>query len=150
MKTAPFFLVAVAALLTSCVNPIERRVSFYPGMYSELSEADKQAVNSGPVREGMSKDGVYLAWGAPSHAQVGKREGKTYERWIYLDYQPVFTGGYGVGVGGGYWGRPGGYYGGFYDPYFFGGPAIGYMPTDSRRVEFVNNRVTSFLAPLPR
>ena len=148
MKTSILFLLVATALLSSCVNPIERRVSFYPGLYSHLTEAEKQSVHSGEVKEGMSKDAVYLAWGAPGRVAVGKREGKTYERWGYQEYRPVFTEGYGMGVGVGYWGRHRAY-GGFYDPYFYGAPAVAYVPTDGRYVEFVNGRVTAFLWPLP-
>ena len=91
-------------LLSSCVSPIERRVSSFPGMYSKLNEDEKKAVQMGQVREGMSRDAVYLAWGNPTRIMTGKREGKAYERWGYMAYQPVVMDGYGVGMGMGYWG----------------------------------------------
>ncbi|MDB6118849.1 MAG: hypothetical protein JWO08_2630 [Verrucomicrobiaceae bacterium] len=145
---------AAAMTLSSCVNPIERRVSYYPGLYSHLSEKEKQAVHMGKVEEGMSKDAVYLAWGAPGRVAVGKRGGKPFERWGYQSYRPVFTGGYGygygMGFGVGYWGRHRGFYGGFYDPAFYGAPVVTYVAAEGRYVEFVNGRVTAFLAPLPR
>lgn len=151
MKPTLLFLAAAAMLLSSCVSPIERRVSSFPGMYSKLNEDEKKAVQMGQVREGMSRDAVYLAWGNPTRIMTGKREGKAYERWGYMAYQPVVMDGYGVGMGMGYWGgrHYRGFGGGFYEPWYYGGPAVAYVPTDGRHVEFVNGKVTSFLSPLP-
>ncbi len=160
MKTLPLFLAAAALLLSSCVSPIQRRVSAFPGMYSELSEKEKEAVQMGQVREGMSRDAVYLAWGNPTRIMTGKREGKSFERWGYVAYQQVvapgygygYGYGYGAGIGVGYWGgRHHRGYGGFYEPFYYGGPAVAYVPTDGRHVEFVGGKVTSYLGPpLPR
>ena len=140
-------LAATALLLASCAAPRELRVEHHPELFSKLTEKDKQEVRQGRVHEGMSKDAVFLAWGKPSHVSMGKRDGKTFERWQYRGYEPVFVNSYGFGGGFGYWGRHGG--GVFYDPYMFGGPTVSYVPVDGPFVEFVNGKVTSFLVPRP-
>ena len=148
MKTLALLTIAAVALLSSCASTPQSRVNHHPEMFAKLSEADKQAVQAGGVRKGMTKDAVYLAWGSPSRILVGERNGKAFEKWRYNTLQPVYTGAYGMGVGVGYW-HPRHFRYGFYDPYFYGAPAIAYVPTEGRYVEFINGAVTAFQVPLP-
>ena len=147
-----FVLAATALLLASCASPRELRVEHHPELFAKLSEKDKLDVRQGRVHEGMTKDAVFLAWGKPSHVSMGKRDGKTVERWRYQAYQPVMTESYGfgmgVGIGGGYWGRHG--YGYYYDPMFYASPSVSYVPVEGRSVEFVDGKVTAFMAPVRR
>ena len=140
---------AAMALLASCAAPRELRVEHYPELYAKLNEKDKQDVRAGKVHEGMTKDAVFLAWGRATSVSVGKRDGKSYERWNYQGYRPVVTDsyGFGFGFGGGYWGRHGGYY---YDPMFYPSTTVSYVPVEGRFAEFVDGKVTSFLAPARR
>lgn len=134
MKTSLFLFSALALLLTSCASPVQRRITRNPALYSQLSEADKQRVQRGEIREGMSKDAVFFMWGKPDRVSNGTREGKQFERWSYTDYEPIY--------------RPmiyGGY--GLYDPYFYGGPTVDYVPTQGASVEFVDGKVSGFLIP---
>ncbi len=121
MKISLLCLLVCSVAVTSCVNPIQARVSAYPGMYEKLKPAEKEAVNSGAVKDGMSKDAVYLAWGAPSRVGRARRDGKVFERWGYA---------------------------GMYAPYYNGVPPGGF-PGDARFVEFEKGRVNRFWWPLP-
>ena len=140
------YLAALLMLgLASCASPIERRVSHNPQIYNKLSTADQQAVRSGRIREGMSKEAVFLAWGRPDRVAAGKRDGKNRERWSFTEFEQVqrfgYGGGLGVGMGYGY----GGY--GWFDPIGYAGPMIDYVPVPGRSVEFVNGQVAGFLVP---
>ena len=134
MKTSLFLFSVLALLLTSCASPVQRRITRNPALYSQLSESDKQRVQRGEIREGMSKDAVFFMWGKPDRVSNGTREGKQFERWSYTDYEPIY--------------RPmiyGGY--GLYDPYLYGGPTVDYVPTQGASVEFVAGKVSGFLIP---
>ena len=137
----------VAILISSCVAPIERRVTANPQMFDRLTRDHKEAVRAGVVKEGMSKDAVYLAWGKPARVQMGRREGKNLERWSYNTYQPVYTTSFGFGTGWGGWGGGCGGFGGFGGPFSFGGTGLDYVPVEGRSVEFVNDKVAGFTIP---
>lgn len=126
-------------LLASCASPIERRVTRNPEMFNKLSVADQGSVRRGEIREGMSKDAVYLALGRPARIHQGKRNGKALERWSYNSYEPVYTQHFGFASR---WGGAGcGYYN---DPYFWGGPSIEYVPVEGTQVEFVADKVVGY------
>lgn len=96
-------------ILTSCSNNYtQRRIDKNPEMYSNLSKDDQQRVNSKQIARGMSKDAVYLTFGAPSNSTKGSKGGTTYERWYYSRLIPNYIGGYYPGYGS--YG-PAGYYG---------------------------------------
>lgn len=128
-------------MLSSCVAPVQQRIQRNPQLYATLSEAEKQSVARGEIREGMSKDAVFFLWGKPNRISSGQREGKTFERWSYTDYQPYyrqsFYGGFGFYGGCGYGRGP------IIDPV----PMVDYVPTPGASVEFVNGRVSGFLVP---
>lgn len=140
MKTHLLLLSALALLLTSCASPLQRRISRNPELYSRLPDAEKQSVQRGEIREGMSKDAVFFMWGKPDRVSNGTREGKAFERWSYTNYEPVYRpmiyGGVGI-------------YGAcsIHDPYLYGGPVVDYVPTQGASVEFVNGKVSGFLIP---
>ena len=140
MKISLFLLSVLTLLLTSCATPLERRITRNPELYSKLSEPEKQSVQRGEIREGMSKDAVFFMWGKPDRVSNGTREGKNFERWSYTNYEPIYrpTIYGGVGLYGGC---------GFHDPYLFGGPVVDYVPTQGASVEFVNGKVSGFLIP---
>lgn len=140
MKTTRLSIAAVLMLgLASCVSPIERRVTRNPEMFSKLPAAEQTSVRRGEVREGMSKDAVFLAWGQPDRVAKGRRDGKNRERWSYTQYEQVQHFGYGGGLG--FAG------GGWYDPIGYAGPIIDYVPVPGRSVEFVEGKVAGFLVP---
>lgn len=138
MKTS-LFLCALALMLTSCVAPVQQRIQRNPELYGKLSEAEKQSVARGEIREGMSKDAVFFLWGKPNRISNGQREGKTFERWSYTEYEPYYRQSFYGGFG---------FYGGCgRGPIFDPVPMVDYVPTPGASVEFVNGKVTGFLVP---
>ena len=159
-------------LLSGCETP-QDRISKRPEVYNALSQRDRDLVSRGEIREGMSRDAVYLAWGAPNQRGPGRHRGSATESWIYFNttsgdyYPPPFAygyGGFGYGYGGfGYGGFGGSYlhrhrsgrlhrhvfYDPFYDPFFYRRTSVVSYP--ERVVSFQNGRVISFqFLPAPR
>jgi hypothetical protein len=143
MNTMIRLLTAIvcALALTHCASPVERRVTRNPELFAKLSEADKQAVHSRQIKEGLSKDAVFFMWGHPARVSEGTRNGQKFERWSYNDFETVYTNEFGGGFGYGR-GRCG-----YYDPFFYGGPTGTSVPVPGASVEFINNKVSGFLLP---
>lgn len=146
---------ASALILTSC-STTETRISNHPDIFQTLSPQDQALVREGKIREGMSNDAVWLAWGTPDQKATGRARGRPVETWIYDDYTyanapyPYPYGPYGYG----------GYFGGgvvfhshhhrrfaiigdpFFDPFYYSyiQPRVAYP---SKTVSFVNGRVVS-------
>ncbi len=154
--------VSLTLVVTGCTT-LETRIQEKPEAYRTLSPRDQALVQQGKIREGMSRDAVYIAWGAPSSRLPGRNRGRIVETWIYDgttsgDYPgPFYYGrpyGYGIGVGfyGGRRGRfaRGGYlYDPFYDPFFYNRANIVRYP--ERTVSFQDGRVIAFqFLPAPR
>ncbi len=147
-RTLSIFVASVAVCLSSCKTGPELRIEKNPQLYGKLSSKDKDRVQKGVVREGMTQEAVFLAWGRPDRVMSGGRNGRSSEKWAYFDTQPVST----VSVGFG---------GGFAHPFYsnFGvhprygyalGPGWGYgsgidfVQQISKQVEFSNGRVTAW------
>lgn len=152
-------------VLTGCAT-IENRISEHPEIYNNLSPSDQALVRQGRIREGMTMDGVWVAWGSPEQKGFGRYHGKSSETWIYRayynEYDPYFGGygGYGpYGYGG--FGYPYGGFGSgvvvggrhghrhfvaiydpFYDPFFY--PRFRQVSYPYKTVTFLNGRVVSF------
>src|SRR6187455_1078008 len=151
--------------LTGCTT-VETRIAERPEAFRRLSPTDQTLVQQGRVRDGMSRDAVYIAWGPPSQRVPGRNRGRFVETWIYDataagDYLGPFYYGspYGYGLGYGYWGWGGGrvgrlhrgryYYDPFYDPYFYSHANIVRYP--ERLVSFEDDRAIAFqFLPAPR
>ena len=148
-------LCAGALLFTSC-STTETRISDHPEIFQTLSPRDQALVKVGKIREGMSQNAVWLAWGAPDQKATGVARGRPVETWIYNEYTyanapyPYPFGPYGYG---GYFGRrvifhhhgqhrfaiigdP------FFDPFYYSyiPPRVAYP---SKTVTFSNGRVIS-------
>jgi hypothetical protein len=152
-------------LLNGCTT-VETRINERPAAFQSLSPGDQALVQQGRIREGMSRDAVYIAWGPPNEQAPGRNRGATVDTWIYYatdagDYEGPFLYGYpyGYGLGYGYFGYGGGYrhrfrrhyysYDPFYDPWFYRRANIIRYP--ERIVSFQNGRVISFqFLPRPR
>jgi hypothetical protein len=148
-------LCASALVFTGCATP-EQRITDHPEIFQTLSPRDQELVKAGKIREGMSQNAVYLAWGAPDQKATGVARGHQVETWIYNEYTyanapyPYPYGPYGYG----------GYFGGgavfhrhgrhhfavignpFYDPFYYS-----YIPprvaTPSKMATFSGGRVVS-------
>lgn len=136
----PRTLLCLAASLTlaSCVSTPQTRVDNNPAVFGTLSPAHKNLVLQGQIKEGMSKEAVFLAWGAPDSRSSGGRSGKSIERWRYLGHYPVWTDSY----------RYGGYsyhsrhrYRGHYN---YCPPTVEYVTYTQAVVEFSNGKVSSW------
>jgi hypothetical protein len=152
MKTTSLlFLLAVAFLLSSCTsNSPQSRIESNPQLFNKLSAKDRELVTQGMIREGMTKDGVFLAWGAPDQTAAGRKNGREIEEWTYVGQRPVRTMsmnmGFGYGWGGGPWGWGGGPWG--WGPGW--GPGWGtdviYVPYTAGVVGFRSGLVTEWKA----
>jgi hypothetical protein len=150
--------VAFSALfLTSCAT-IETRISEHPEIYNQLSPRDQALVRQGQIREGMTQNAVWLAWGSPEQKGFGRMHGKASETWIYRayysEYQPFYGpyGGYYGGFGAGFLvrGRHGRFisvYDPFYDPFFY--PRFQQVSYPYKTVTFANGRVVAFQGYTP-
>src|SRR5215212_6801840 len=78
-------LCASAFLFTGCATP-EQRITDHPQIFQTLSPRDQELVKAGKIREGMSQDAVYLAWGTPDQKATGVARGHQVETWIYNEY----------------------------------------------------------------
>jgi hypothetical protein len=149
-------IAAAALAITSCETTADR-ISKHPEIYQSLSPSDQALVSRGQIRPGMSKNAVWLAWGAPERKITGNMRGQPTETWIYITYRtPAYPyyGPYGPWAypfGGGvafirthHHGRSFIFVGSpFYDPFYYAyiPPSI---PTPYKTVTFANGRVVSF------
>ncbi len=136
-------LAATAAMLlaVSCapVTP-QARIDRNPRIFESLPERHKPLVARGEIARGMSKDAVWLAWGAPSQRFEGFTDGRRTDRWDYDAHRPVhhttYYGTFGYGYGLGRYGR----YGYPYGAYGIG-PEVTYIPYRRASVWFAGDSV---------
>lgn len=155
-RAAAASIFASAIFLAGC-STTETRIADHPEIYQRLSAQDQALVSQGKIREGMSENAVWLAWGAPDQKAAGTARGRAVETWIYNEYTyssapyPFPYGPYGYG---GYFGTgavafhhhhghrfvvlgdP------FYDPFFYSyiPPRVAYP---AKMVTFSNGRAVS-------
>ena len=145
-------LAILAVFLAGCASNAtlrERRVEANAETYGSLSDSDRALVNEGKIREGMSKQAVFISWGRPNDIRQGSKSGVPYETWIYMSSraysQTSLSLGYGYGMDPYY---P--YYGGrYYHRAHLGfHPAVAttYRPLKVGSVEFLNDKVVSWEA----
>jgi hypothetical protein len=153
--------IAVSALVLANCSTTETRISGHPEIYQSLSPSDQALVRQGQIRDGMSQNAVWLAWGSADRKIVGNMGGRPTETWIYVHYTtdyypypypfygPAFGYGYGFGltsvaVAGRHHhhnGRTFVFFGSpFYDPFFYSyiPPSI---PYPYKVVTFASGRV---------
>src|SRR6266513_671314 len=78
-------ILASALVLSGC-NTTEERIKEHPEVFQRLSPQDQALVSAGKIREGMSVDAVWLAWGTPDQKAQGSARGRPVETWIYNEY----------------------------------------------------------------
>jgi len=74
--------IAIGALIFAGCSTTETRISGHPEIYQSLSSRDQALVSQGQIRDGMSPNAVYLAWGSPDRKIVGNMRGRPSETWI--------------------------------------------------------------------
>jgi hypothetical protein len=162
LRALTLCLSASALILPGC-STTETRISDHPEIFQTLSPRDQELVKAGKIREGMSQNAVWVAWGAPDQKATGVARGNPVETWIYNEYTyanapyPYPYGPFGYG----------GYFGGgriafhrhgahrfaiigdpFYDPFYYSyiPPRVAYP---SKTVTFQNGRVVSIQVLTP-
>ena len=161
LRALTLCLSASALILPGC-STTETRISDHPEIFQTLSPRDQELVKAGKIREGMSQNAVWVAWGTPDQKATGVANGRPVETWIYNEYTyanapyPYPYGPFGYG----------GYYGGrvifhhhggyrfaiigdpFFDPFFYSyiPPRVAYP---SKTVTFQNGRVVSIQVMTP-
>ena len=126
-------------LLAGCASTPQTRIEKNPAAYNALPASQKNLVVQGMIKEGMSTDAVYIAWGSPSAITRGSKGGKRQEKWVYNGYHAVWTDPYCGGFG--YYGG----YRGYYGRHIYYAPTVDYIPVVQRIVTFTNGYVTEWL-----
>jgi len=153
---APFFirlcLAVIAALFfVQCSSTPRTRIEKNPQMFAKLNAQDRNLVYKGLIREGMTRDAVFLAWGRPDSVSVGVNRGRESETWTFEGQRPIrsmsMNMGFGYGGFGGFgYGGLGGFgpfgYGGY--PMMGSGTAVTYIPYTAGVADFVGGRVVSW------
>lgn len=157
MKT-PLFIrlclaVIAATFFVQCSSTPKTRIEKNPQMFAKLSTHDRQLVSHGLIREGMTRDAVFLAWGRPDAVSVGVNRGRESENWTFEGQRPIRSMSMNMGYGYGGFGYGGFGYGGFggFGPFGYGGyPMMGsstsvtYLPYTAGTADFVGGRVVSW------
>ena len=121
-----FALSAGAMIFGGCATP-GGRISQHPEIYHSLSPRDQALVSQGQIRQGMTMDGVWLAWGTADQKIPASIHNRPAETWVYLRYETPPS------------------YGG---PYYYGPFDWSYIPPrfiyPIRAVTFSNGRVAYF------
>ena len=121
-----FAITAGAMILSGCATP-GGRISQHPEIYQSLSSRDQALVREGQIRQGMTMDAVWLAWGTADQKIPASVRGRPAETWVYLRYETPPS------------------YGG---PYYYGPFDWSYIPPKFiypiRAVTFSNGRVAYF------
>ena len=71
-------------LLAGCATPtVESRKQERLAAYNALPAQEKQLVDKGQIKIGMSADAVYIAWGAPAQILESETESGHVTTWLY-------------------------------------------------------------------
>lgn len=84
-------LLAVVFQFTGCASTTPQgRASENPQILQSLSPTDRDLVLKGQIREGMTRDAVFLAWGKADQVTTGSENGRPVETWRYTTLRPVY------------------------------------------------------------
>jgi hypothetical protein len=135
-------VLALAGFMAGCAAPTpQARIARHPEDFASLSSRHQSMVQSERIERGMPANAVYFAWGSPDRVGAWVRNGVEVERWTYFGYRPVYYQSFGWGYGWGYLGHYG-----YYDPFWYGGSDINYVPYAARTVDFRGGRVVNWEA----
>lgn len=99
MKQWLAMILLFCGLIFSGCSTVSSRIKANPETFNRLPSGDKHLVQEGRIREGMSQEPVYLAWGKPDTVSEGSAFGHPYETWTYLAYTTYPWPDYGFGPG---------------------------------------------------
>ena len=96
---------ALALMGASCApsNPAARAQK-RPAAFQALPAEHQKMALEGRIKEGMSRDAVWVAWGPASRIYEASAQGTAQEVWHYTGLQQVYSGSIGMGMGFGYGG----------------------------------------------
>jgi hypothetical protein len=79
------FLLLPALIVSGCAtSTVESRRKERLAAYQALNAEERDLVDKGQIKVGMSQDAVYIAWGAPSQVlQSESGEGGVQSTWLY-------------------------------------------------------------------
>ena len=82
-------VVSLLAMLPGCaLEDPAARAGQRPG-FQTLPPRERQLALAGEVRDGMSADAVFVAWGKPAQVYRGTANGRPLESWVYLRAAPA-------------------------------------------------------------
>ena len=142
-------------LIASCATPTtpQTRIDAHKPLFEMQSEKHQRLISEGKIAEGMSMDGVYLAWGKPDKEHDIYTNNTRNTAWEYTSLKPVVSQNvYGsVGVGRSFYRPHRRVYGSIgcgrgwgYGNHIGVGTSIGYVPSVSAIVNFANEKVVSW------
>lgn len=152
LKTSLFSAAILATLsgLTSCNTwtANERRIDKNPSLFLALTDSERDLVMQGKIREGMSHDAVFLAWGKPDAVRSGSANGRAHETWAYFRSVPTHRNNFSYSYGGGFHNHFGVHpsYGYCSGPGWTFGTEIDYVSELTKSVTFRNDRVVEWEA----
>jgi outer membrane protein assembly factor BamE (lipoprotein component of BamABCDE complex) len=84
VKSYLAILMAVAVVLTGCKSStVETRRAERPDAYAALQPDQRQLVDQGQIKVGMSEDAVYIAWGKPAQVVTSEDQSGRTTTWLY-------------------------------------------------------------------
>lgn len=77
-------ILSLSVFLAGCAtNHLEERKAEKAIAYEALAPEVKALVDQGTIKEGMTEDAVYVAWGEPSEVTHGETEAGRVTTWFY-------------------------------------------------------------------
>jgi hypothetical protein len=151
-----FLRLALAFLLLplAACSTVESRIAKRPEAFAALTPSQREAVRRGEVREGMSQEAVWMAWGRADEISRVRHRGRELEYWTWFAFrdEPRWGWGYGgPGWGPGYGGP--GYGGWWHSPGWCGPvarPVYVTVATPWREAIFEGERLVGFRLPSRR
>jgi hypothetical protein len=88
-------ITAGTMIFSGCATP-GGRISQHPQIYQSLSSGDQALVSNGQIRQGMTMNAVWLAWGTADQKIPANIRGRPAQTWVYLRYEtpPSYGGPY--------------------------------------------------------
>ena len=83
MKHSLFFLACLLIATGCATSTVESRKKERLPSYNALPPDQKQLVDQGQIKVGMSPDAVYIAWGPPSEILESENEQGHWTTWVY-------------------------------------------------------------------
>ncbi|MDB6056079.1 MAG: hypothetical protein JWN25_3602 [Verrucomicrobiales bacterium] len=84
LKPNFFIGCALMFLIAGCAHStVESRKKEQSAAYQALPDDEKQLVDKGQIRVGMSEQAVYISWGKPGQVLQGETNQGAYKTWLY-------------------------------------------------------------------